>query len=149
MKPPQSVTPAVLASALPVGSMSVNAAEHADVTQQLVAVDQAMQRAFLRHDVATLDEILTDDYVLINSSGTEQRKADILREARDPEAHWDINETSGWQVRVHGDVAIVVAILHQKGVDHGRPFDSRVKFSDTYILDNGRWRNIHAHASRL
>jgi len=51
-------------------------------------------------------------------------------------------------VRVHGDTAIVVATLHQKGVDHGQPFDSHVKFSDTYIRDHGRWRNVHAHASR-
>jgi len=42
----------------------------------------------------------------------------------------------------------VVATLHQKGVDHGRTFNSRVKFSDTYIRQNRRWRNVHAHASQ-
>jgi hypothetical protein len=45
-------------------------------------------------------------------------------------------------------MAIVVATLHQKGISHGKPFDSNVKFSDTYIRENGKWRNIHAHASR-
>ena len=149
MKPPQSLAPTVLASALAMGSMSGNAAEYTDVAQQLIAVDQSMQKAFLSHDVATLDAIFTDDYVLINSQGAQQSKADVLREAGDPENHWDINESSGWQVRVHGAVAIVVAVLHQKGVDHGHPFDSTVRFSDTYILERGRWRNVHAHASRL
>jgi len=149
MKPPQSVAPTVLASALALGSMSGNAAEYTDVAQQLISVDQTMQKAFLTNDVATLDAIFTDDYVLINSKGVEQSKADVLREAGDPETHWDINESSGWHVRVHGAVAIVVAVLHQKGVDHGHPFDSRVRFSDTYILERGRWRNMHAHASRL
>ena len=149
MKPPQSVAPTVPASAAAMGSMSGNAAEYTDVDQQLIDVDQTMQKAFLTHDVATLDAIFTDDYVLINSQGAQQSKADVLREAGDPETHWDINESSAWQVRVHGAVAIVVAVLHQKGVDHGRPFDSTVRFSDTYILDRGRWRNLHAHASRL
>ena len=72
----------------------------------------------------------------------------ILAAVRDPGTRWEVNETSGWQVRVHGDTAIVVATLHQKGVDHGQAFDSNVKFSDTYVRDNGRWRNVHAHASK-
>jgi ketosteroid isomerase-like protein len=149
MKQSQIVTPAVLTVALAMGPMSGSATEPTDVPHQLIAVDQSMQKAFLTHDVATLDAIFTDDYVLINSKGAEQRKADILREAGDPETRWDVNESSGWQVRVQGDMAIVVAILHSKGTDHGQPFDARVKFSDTYILENGRWRNVHAHASRL
>jgi ketosteroid isomerase-like protein len=60
---------------------------------------------------------------------------------------WEINRSSGWAVRVRGDCAIVVATLHQKGIDHGKPFDSNVKYSDTWIRDHGRWRNLHAHAS--
>jgi hypothetical protein len=67
---------------------------------------------------------------------------------RNPETRWEVNETSGWQVRVHGDMAIVVAVLHQKGVSDSKAFDSNVKFSDTYIREDGRWRNVHAHASK-
>jgi ketosteroid isomerase-like protein len=50
---------------------------------------------------------------------------------------------------VHGDTGIVVALLHQKGVNKGQPFDYLVKFSDTYIREHGVWRNVHAHASHL
>jgi len=49
---------------------------------------------------------------------------------------------------VHGDVGVVVAELHQKGSGGGQAFDSVVKFSDTYVRENGRWRNVHAHASK-
>jgi len=115
---------------------------------QLIATDKLMQRAFVDRDVAALDAIFTDDYVLVVSSGKERTKAMILADVASPDVRWEINETSGWVVRVHGDTAIVVATLHQKGVDHGEAFDSNVKFSDTYIRDNGVWRNVHAHASR-
>jgi hypothetical protein len=107
-----------------------------------------MQHAFVDRDIAALDEIFTDNYTIVFSSGTERTKAMILADVTSPDIRWEINETSGWQVKVHGDMAIVVATLHQKGVDHGEPFDSNVKFSDTYIRENGKWRNIHAHASR-
>jgi len=116
--------------------------------QQLIATDKRMQRAFVDRDVAALQQIFTDDYILVVSSGSERTKAMILADVASPEVRWEINESSGWAVRVHGDTAIVVATLHQKGVDHGEAFDSNVKFSDTYIRLNGVWRNVHAHASR-
>jgi ketosteroid isomerase-like protein len=129
-------------------ALIADATAGADETQALIAVDKRMQHAFVTRDVAALDQIFTDDYVLVLSSGRERTKKDILDDVRSPDNQWEVNETSGWKVKVHGDLAIVVATLHQKGVDHGQAFDSNVKFSDTYIRENGKWRNIHAHASR-
>lgn len=117
-------------------------------TEQLIATDKRMQRAFVDRDLATLRQIFTDDYMIVLWNGRERTKAEILADVASPETRWEINESSGWRVRVHGDTAIVVATLHQKGVDHGRPFDSNVKFSDTYVREHGVWRNVHAHASR-
>jgi ketosteroid isomerase-like protein len=121
-------------------------ADCADVAQ-LIAVDKKMQRAFIDKDAVTLNAILSDDYLLVSSSGREYSKTDVLNALKSPQSIWEINETSGWNVRVRGDVAIVVATLHQKGVKHGKPFDNTVRFSDTYIRANGQWRNLHAHAS--
>ena len=121
---------------------------YANDTDDLIATDKRMQHAFVTRDVAALDEIFTDDYTIVLSSGAERTKAMILADVASPDTRWEINETSGWEVKVHGDMAIVVATLHQKGVDHGTPFDSNVKFSDTYVRDRGKWRNIHAHASK-
>ena len=119
-----------------------------DDVDALIATDKRMQRAFVDRDVATLDRIITDDYVLIASGGSERSKPEILSEVASPDVVYAINESSDWAVRVHGDTAIVVATLHQKGIDHGKPFDSDVKFSDTYIREHGKWRNVHAHASK-
>ena len=118
-------------------------------TDDLIATDKRMQRAFVERDVATLDKIITDDYLLVASSGAERKKPAILAEVASPEVVYEINESSDWNVRVHGDTAIVVALLHQKGVDHGEPFDYSVIFSDTYVRENGAWRNLHAHAIRV
>lgn len=86
--------------------------------------------------------------MLVLWNGSQHTKAEILETAARPDSTWDVNETSNWQVRIHGDLGIVVAELHQKGTSGGAPFDSVVKFSDTYIREHGRWRNVHAHASK-
>ena len=119
-----------------------------DDIDALIATDKRMQRAFVDRDVATLDKIITDDYVLIASGGAERKKPAILAEVASPDVVYEINERSDWNVRVHGETAIVVALLHQKGIDHGKPFDYSVIFSDTYVRENGAWRNVHAHATR-
>ena len=139
-----AATIALLGAATPVFAASGTASD----VDQLIATDKRMQHAFVDKNVAALREIFTDDYVIVLSNGAERTKAMILADVASPETRWEINETSGWEVKVHGDMAIVVATLHQKGVDHGTPFDSNVKFSDTYIRDGGKWRNIHAHASK-
>jgi ketosteroid isomerase-like protein len=116
--------------------------------QQLIEVDKRMQRAFVEKDMAAINSILTDDYVLVLSDGSQRTKAKVLKDVASSDSQWEVNETSDWEVKIHGPVAIVVATLHQKGTDHGTPFDSNVRFSDTYIRENGHWRNVHAHASR-
>lgn len=141
--------PALAATAVLLAATGPAAASgHAADIAQLIETDKRMQRAFVDRDLDALREIFTDDYVLVVASGAERTKAQVLADVAAPANRWDINESSGWVVRVHGDTAIVVATLHQKGVDHGRSFDSNVKFSDTYIREGGRWRNVHAHASR-
>lgn len=135
-------------------TLSVMQGEAAHATQandvaQLIEIDKRQQRAFVDRDWKVIEEILTDDYVLVTSSGRELTKQDVLRNAATPRTRWEINETSDWKVRVRGDTAILVATLHQKGTDEGQPFDSVVKFSDTYIREQGRWRNVHAHACKL
>jgi ketosteroid isomerase-like protein len=120
-----------------------------DDVDALLATDKRMQRAFVDRDVAALERIIPDDYVLIASSGAERRKPAILAEVASPDVVYEINESSDWSVHVHGDTAIVVALLHQKGIDHGEPFDYSVRFSDTYVRENGAWRNVHAHATRV
>ncbi|MEO8671232.1 MAG: nuclear transport factor 2 family protein [Tahibacter sp.] len=143
---------ALLLATLGVATLSAtggyaSSADSKDV-EDLIATDKRMQRAFVDRDIQALEEIFTDDYVLVVASGDERSKAQILDSVKSPETHWEINETRDWKVRVHGDMAIVVAMLHQKGIDHGQSFDSNVKFSDTYIREKGRWRNMHLHASR-
>jgi ketosteroid isomerase-like protein len=140
------IVAAMLIAALVAGNSPAAAS---DDVADLIATDKRMQRAFVDRDVATLDRIITDDYVLIASSGAERRKPAILAEVASPDVVHEINESSGWAVHVHGDTAIVVALLHQKGVDHGEPFDYSVRFSDTYVRENGAWRNVHAHATRV
>ncbi len=119
----------------------------ADVAR-VIEIDQRMQRAFVDRDQAALRDIFADDYVFVASTGEERDKQKVIADAASPDVQWEVNEARNPSVRVHGDTAILVSNLRQKGVDHGRPFERNVKLSSTWIRVGNDWRAVHAHASR-
>ena len=120
-----------------------------DAVMDLIAADRAMQRAVLERDAAAFADFLADDYVLVDSRGRQHDKAAVVRQLVDPEIHVAVNETGDHHVRVHGEIAVVIAVLQQRGIDHGIAYDSPVRFTDTWMRKNGRWVCLSGHASRL
>ena len=119
-----------------------------DDASRVVEVDKRLQRAFVDRDLAALRATLVDDYVLVMASGEERTKDRLIGELASPELRWEVNEARGRSVRIHGDTAILVENLRQKGVERGKPFDRNVKVSSTWIRVGNDWRPVHAHASR-
>lgn len=115
----------------------------------VAALDTAYQAAVERNDAATMDRILADDFALVVGSGKAYNKAELLASARSGDFVWEIQaEEPGTQkVRVHGDTAVVTALLRLKGTNKGQPFDKRLWFSDTYVRTPEGWRYFFGQAS--
>jgi ketosteroid isomerase-like protein len=111
------------------------------------ALDAKYQAAVKVNDAATMDRILTDDFVVVTGTGRIYTKADLLDMARTNRVIYEHQDESDQTVRVWGDTAVVTAKLWAKGSDQGKPFDWRVWFSDTYIRTPSGWRYVHGQAS--
>lgn len=118
-----------------------------DDRQIVGGLDTEYQAAVRSHDVATMDRILADDFVLVTGKGAVYTKAELLKEARDTGVVYDHQEDSSQTVRLWGTTAIVTALLWAKGTDHGRAFDYKVWFSDTYVRTPTGWRYVFGQAS--
>ena len=116
---------------------------------EMEKLDHVMQQAFVIRDEKFLRDLLTDDYVLITASSKIVSKEDLLAEVANPDEVLEVNDSSDISVRRRGDTAVVTAVLHQRGSSHGKPFDAWVRYTDTWVLEAGRWRYMSAHASRL
>ena len=53
-----------------------------DDEKTVVALNTEYQTTVLAHDVATMDRILADDFVLVTGKGRIYKKGDLLNEAR-------------------------------------------------------------------
>lgn len=118
-----------------------------DDAKIVAALDTQFQAAVKANDVATIDRLLPDDYILVGSSGKTFTKADLLEEARSASRHYEHQEDTEQTARVWGDTAVITAKLWAKGTENGKPFDYTLWFSDTYVRTPQGWKYTFAQAS--
>ena len=126
----------------------LNASSEEDA-KTVAALDTKYQAAVKSNDAATMDQILADDFVLVNGRGKVSSKADLIESARKKEITYEHqDEEPGTQkVRVWGDTAVVTALLWIKAVQGGKPIDYKLWFSDTYVRTPAGWRYVFGQAS--
>jgi ketosteroid isomerase-like protein len=113
----------------------------------VAALDTEYQAAVRTHDVATMDRILAEDFVLVTGRGRVFTKADLLAEARDTAVVYEHQEDTLQTVRLWQNTAVVTALLWEKGTNKGSPFDYKLWFSDTYVRTASGWRYVFGQAS--
>src|SRR6266567_1309000 len=112
---------AVRALAFAVGSTN-RASSSIDDEKAVAALDTEYQAAVKANDVATMDRILADEFVLVTGVGKTYTKADLLNAARSKRTTYEHQEDSAQKVRVWGDTAVVTALLWAKGIEDGKAF---------------------------
>jgi ketosteroid isomerase-like protein len=122
-------------------------AETNDDTKIVASLDTQYQAADKHNDVATMDRILADDFVLVTGSGNVVTKNNLLEEARAARTIYEHQEDSEQMIRVWGNTAVVTAKLWAKGLTEGQSFEYTLWFSDTYARTPGGWRYVFDQAS--
>src|SRR5215475_2459729 len=124
-------------------------ASPAEDAKAVTALDTKYQAAVKSNDAATMDQILADDFTLVNGRGKVSSKTDLIESARKKEVTYDRqDEEPGTQkVRVWGDTAVVTSLLWIKAVQADKPIDYKLWFSDTYVRSPAGWRYVFGQAS--
>ena len=138
----------IIALSLGIVTSDINASSEEDI-KTVAALDTKYQAAVKANDPATMDQILGDEFILVNGRGKVSTKADLIESARKKEITYERqDEEPGTQkVRVWGDTAVVTALLWIKAVQAGKPIDYKLWFSDTYVRTPAGWRYVFGQAS--
>jgi ketosteroid isomerase-like protein len=113
----------------------------------VAALDIKYQAAVKANDVAIMDGILADDFILVTGKGVTYNKADLLKAAREKSTTYEHQEDTKQTVRVWGNTAVVTALLWIKGTSGETPLDYKLWFSDTYVRTPTGWRYVFGQAS--
>ena len=110
--------------------------------QEILQAEQAWTAAFLHLDLATLEQLMADDYTIIQPGGIVLGKAETLASLRSEQRHWDSAESDEHFVRIYGDTAVVLGRWTAKGVNHGQPFDYQARYTSVWVKRAGRWQMV-------
>jgi hypothetical protein len=118
------------------------------IPRQLAQRVHAYDAAQVRGDKAALEDLLADDYVLINSRGERQTKAQLIADYTKPGFKLEPFVVENPVELAWSDGAVMGGVARLHGMDDGQAFDVRLRFSDIWAKRRGKWRVIYTQASR-
>jgi ketosteroid isomerase-like protein len=123
-------------------------AAHAVIPQDLAHAVAAYDAATVSNDVARLNEIVRDDYLLVNSDMSIQGKASYLADFKVPGFKINHYRLSEPILRIRADSALTGGYLHLRWTQGGQSFDRRLRIIHFWVKDRGQWRLAYTQLTR-
>jgi ketosteroid isomerase-like protein len=105
----------------------------------VLALEHAWDQAQERGDVKALTAIFDDSLMYVDYDGTLLTKAAYLARVKANSTHMQQIVAEEMNVQIFGSTAIVVGTYRVKGMEKGKPYLRRGRFTDVWVLTNGNW----------
>jgi ketosteroid isomerase-like protein len=126
------------------GVLAASAAE-----EEVKAITQAACDAFRKGDLSALEQLLAREFTLVGPDSSVQPRAQAIGEVQAGDPRYEVFQNHDMSAHVYGDAAIVQGITSLKGTSGGKAFAVDVRFTDTLIRSEGRWRIVVSHVTRI
>lgn len=116
---------------------------------ELIGVAHDWDRAMVENDADAIGRYMADDWTIIGSDGRVGDKATFLALVRSGALTHDAMESHDLNVRVYGETAVVTAHGVSGGTYQGQRFREVERSSCVFVRQEGQWRCVLTHLSRL
>jgi uncharacterized protein (TIGR02246 family) len=129
-----------------------HAAAQAGGTDSAVQAVTAAENQWLKsqqtNNVELLAPLLADKVVETTEEGKVHAGKEAVLTAAKADT-WSSAEYTDLKVTVFGNTAIATGTFAGKGTSAGKPVDARVRFTDTWVMADGKWLCVATHDSPL
>ena len=115
----------------------------------LRALETAWNHAEQSKDAAALNQLLADTFLYVDYDGTLMNKNEFLASTVSNEVQNEQINNEGMTIQVYGDAAVVNGAYRDKGLEKGKPFSRRGRFTDTWIFRNGAWNCVASQSTLI
>ena len=122
---------------------------HDSANKELIAVANQWDRAMVENDAEEIGRYMAADWVIIGSNGSVADKTSFLGLVRSGALSHDVMESHDMQVRVYGDAAVVIARGVSGGKYQGQAFREVERVTCVFVRQEGHWRCVVTHLSRI
>jgi len=117
-----------------------------DLPPDLAAAARAFDLAQVEGNRAELERLLADDYLLVNSQGETEDKADFIRDYTAPGFRFAPFTIQKPVERVWTTGAVLGGVVDAHGSSDGKPYTVRLRFADVWAKRGGKWQVIYTQA---
>ena len=117
--------------------------------QELVRVANEWDRAMVENDAEAIGRYMAEDWMIIGSDGSVGDKPTFLQLVESGTLSHDEMTSEDVSVRIYGDTAVVTARGVSGGKYQGQAFREVERSSCVFVRQQGQWRCVLTHLSRL
>ncbi|HKY30791.1 MAG TPA: nuclear transport factor 2 family protein [Pyrinomonadaceae bacterium] len=116
--------------------------------QHIREIEIEWGHAFERRDIATLDRLMADDYILTDPLGNVRSKAESLAAIQANEVRFESSESDNVNVWITGDTAVVTGRSTFRGRYKGWSMAGYYQYTDVLVRRRGSWRAVGSHITQ-
>jgi ketosteroid isomerase-like protein len=115
----------------------------------LIQMERDWDAALRRNDVAFIDGILADEFIVTYDDGTRGDRTTELAFASKFDPKGESSRLDEFIVKEFGNTAIVWFTLHLTGPSNGQIVEFALHFADVYVLRGAKWLCVSSQSTRV
>ena len=117
--------------------------------QILIQIERDWDAAFLRKDIAVIENFLADEFLATYPDGSRGDRAKELSLAAEFNQQIESSSLDEFTIKVYGDTAIVWFSRHLAGPSQGRRLEVTYRYTDVFVWRTGRWQCVASQSTRV
>ena len=115
----------------------------------LIQLEHDWDAAFHRHDAAFIDRILADEFIVTYDNGVRADRTIELELAKTANENIESSTMDEFIVKEFGNNAVVWFTLHLVGPVKGQRVQNDYRFTDVFVLRDGRWQCVSSQSTKV
>jgi len=117
---------------------------------RIIALESAWDQAEQNKDANALANLRADNLVYVDYDGSLRNKKQFLASVKSADIKGQQINNEGVAVRLYNNqVAVSTGIYRDKGIEKGKPFQRRGRFTNVWLNQNGRWECIASQSTLI
>jgi ketosteroid isomerase-like protein len=122
-------------------------AQTSSESARLIALEHMWNEAQVSRDASAIAGMIGDRFVNTEYDGEISNRGKFLADFADPRFKPSLMNIQDVQVEMYAGTAVVTGKYHTKGTYGGKPYEHFGRFTDTWVLQEGKWLCVASHTS--
>jgi hypothetical protein len=118
-------------------------------TGTLVALERMWNEAQVSRDATAIAGMIGDRFINTEFYGEVSNRGKFLADFADPKFRPSLMNIQNVEVQMYATTAVVTGDYHTKGFYAGKPYEHFGRFTDTWVLQDGKWLCVASHSSLM